>query len=488
MKKSLLIVGLGMLLVFGGLKTSAQEVIQCIPDLEGFFHSGVTKSGPMIKLNRLGSNPQFGKIPSYTSQSAYNHLKLAAKKSSSDAAELNRILRTLGYTGVNDPSFTEASITPEIIPAGATGYLGAGNHKYQMASMGKDFQGFRIMAYNAPCYVNVMRNCGNIFYRSLRDNADFMSKYGYKEEDKKVECETAINQTITVNGTGKIGGGDHFTGASNVQLIAQYNGQSVCVGSVSVPTNVQYEYAVDGTTSAKEVVKVDNTDGNALSSENLSIPVNLSFGVKETVSSLGSNGNMIMNVTAKRFKRLKKLYGLCPSTATTATPATSLSDPTSDMASATTNTTGTGNGVTGLKRQTLYFDGAASNGMVASKEHNSTVTVVAHAKKSGKLTTGESADKYLCLGQHSVPGSSAIAFTSAGESHLTKALEICDATGNEPSDKAIALPIDLKSMITKQDMKVGNDGVVTIEITEKQYKKLGKRFSRCCSNGDTSCF
>ena len=308
MKKSLLIVGLGMLLVFGGLKSvNAQEVIPCIPELEAFFHSGVTKSGPMITLNRLGSNPQFGKIPSYTSQSAYNHLKLAAKKSSSDAAELNRILRTLGYTGVNDPSFTVASITPEIIPAGAYGYLGSGNNKYQMATLGKDFQGFRIAAYNSPCYVNVMRDCGNIFYRSLRENTEFMSKYGYKEEEKKVECETAINQTITVDGSGKIAGGDHFTGASSVQLVAQYNGQSVCVGSVSVPTNVLYEYAVNGTTSAKEVVKVDNTDGNAKTAESLSIPVNLSFGVKESVSSLGSNGNLVMNVSAKRFKRLKKL-------------------------------------------------------------------------------------------------------------------------------------------------------------------------------------
>ena len=86
-----------------------------------------------VVLNRLGTSPQFGEIPKHTAKSAYDHLKrVYSRNQRGIKKEMDDLLIALGYSGFSDPSFTVSSITPEILPKGATGWMGAyaKGHKY----------------------------------------------------------------------------------------------------------------------------------------------------------------------------------------------------------------------------------------------------------------------------------------------------------------------------------------------------------------------
>lgn len=505
MKNPLFLIGAFLLTVAFSTQTNAQGTVPCVETINEFFHDEVVKAMPEgaapIVLNRLGTNPQFGRIRRHTSASAYTHLKSVKRRSRRNGAELDRLLRTLGYTGSDDPEFDKDDITPVIVPAGSVGWMGSGSKKYIKAEFGKDFEGFQIFVKDGPCFIYIMKTCGNIFYQDIPScdqsipcpECNNFSAWSANNTANPYcnctpcpDCQDTVEQTINLSGAGEIASGDCVMGTKEVELIASYGGQNLCLGTLSVPVNVTYEYTASGSTSASEIVTVDNQDGNALSLVDLKIPVNLDFDVEEGQTSFGDNGAIRMDVTKKRFAALKKSYALCP---------TDMSVEEMEGLSATEIETtemvaseAPADGVDGKKKQTIFFAGSDAVSEVVSKEHNPTVTVIAHAKKTGKLAKGESADKYLCLGQYGVAGASALQYMLTGTSTLTHAIEICDADGNQPAEKNIDLPIELDASFTKQEMKVGDDGKVYIEITEKQYNQLGKRFSKCCSNGDESCF
>ena len=502
MKKALFLLGVILTTLTFGTSSSAQGPVQCVETLNSFFHEEVVTTMPQGAspkiLNRLGTNPQFGRIRRFTSESAYAHFKSVNRRGKRQAKELDRLLMTLGYTGVNDPTFTAQDIEPVIVPKGSVGWMGSGSTKYFKAEFGKDFEGFKIFVKDGPCFVYIMRLCGNIFYvdspacdesypcpECLNAQSFTGTVNPFCNCTPCPECQETQQQTLNLSGDGNIQSGDCVMGEKEVELVAEFEGETICLGSMSVPVNVSYEYAASGSTSATEIVEVDNQDGNAMASESLKIPVNLDFDIAESQTSFGDNGMIKMMVTEKRFKALKKMYPACPEKTAMATEG--LMAPSVD-AGGETMTNPAGDGKAGLKKQTLHFAGSDAISEVASKEHNPIITVVAHSTKTGKLVNGESAERYLCLGQYSVPGSSALAYTLTGNSMLTKSLEICDKDGNEPADKYIDLPIELSASFTKQEMKAGNDGKVVVEVTEAQYKKLAKRFSRCCSNGDESCY
>ncbi len=504
MKKYLSFVGVFIFTISIITTSNAQGPVPCVETLNQFFHKEVVTTMPQGAkpkvLNRLGTNPQFGRISKHTAASAYSRLKGVKRRSRRHGAELDRLLMTLGYTGVNDPSFNASSLEPVIVPAGSVGWMGSGSTKYFKAQFGKDFEGFKIYVKDGPCFVYIMKTCGNIFYvtpepcdtsypcpECLNASAFTGKVNPFCECTPCPECQETVDQKLNLTGQGNIASGDYVMGEKEVTLVASYGGSSLCMGTMMVPVNVTYEYKASGSTSASEVVKVDNQDGNAQSSMDLKIPVNLDFDVTESQTSFGDNGKIVMDVTAKRFAALKKYYSACATEITGETMET-LTAPEMEMMEAEPMSEGSTSSEPGLKKQTFYFTGNAAESEVVSKEYSNTITVIAHSKKTGKLANGESADRYLCLGQYVVPGSSALLYQLKGNSTLTKALEICDADGNEPDVKNVNLPIDLDASFTKQLMKAGHDGKVYIEITEKQYNKLGKKFSRCCSNGDSSCF
>ncbi|MGR3811867.1 hypothetical protein [Jiulongibacter sp. NS-SX5] len=503
MKKSLFLIGTLITVLTFAFTTQAQGPVPCVETLNSFFHEEVVTTMPEGAkpkiLNRLGTNPQFGRIRRHTAASAYSHLKGVKKRSRRNGRELDRLLQTLGYSGIEDPEFGADDITPVIVSAGEVGWMGSGSDKYFKAQFGKDFEGFKIFVKEGPCFIYIMKTCGNIFYvdppscedgypcpECLNASAFTGAKNPFCECTPCPECQETLDQTINVSGAGEIKSGDRILGEKEVMLAATYGGETICIGSQTIPVNVVYEYLANGSASASEVVTVDNQDGNAQSSLDMKIPVNLDFDVTESQTTYGDNGMVVMDVTAKRFAALKKFYGACPADIS-GTAMETIAEKTMDVADAAVSNEA-GDGKAGLKKQTLIFAGQTASSEIVSKEYSTTMTVIAHSTKTGKLSNGESAERYLCLGQYLVPGASAMQYTLTGTSNLTTAVEVCDAEGDEPSTKNIALPIDLDASFTKQEMKAGHDGKIYIDVTEKQFKKLAKRFSRCCSNGDSSCY
>jgi hypothetical protein len=504
MKKALFLLGVILTALTFRTSSFAQGTVPCVQTLNDFFHEEVVKVSPPgvapKVLNVLGTNPQFGRISKHTAASAYTHLKGVKRKNAKKGSELDRLLRTLGYTGIEDPSFTANVIEPVKVPKGSIGWMGSGSTKYFKAQYGKDFDGFKIFVKGGPCFIYIMRDCGNIFFVDIPpcdssypcpDCLNASSFTGtinpYCECTPCPECQETVSQTINVNAEGNIKSGDHITGQKELKLVAEYGGQTLCLTTLTVPVDLAYEYTASGKGSANAKVEIDNQDGKAKASEAFNIPVDLRFGVAESQISFGDNGTIKMTVTKKRFKALKKMYAACPVDASSSEGVSGLTAPVVNTAAAT-KTSPASNGKAGLKKQTLHFAGSGSVSEVASKEHNPTITVIAHSTKTKKLVKGESADRYLCLGQYSVPGSSSLAYTLIGTSLVDKLLEVCDKDGSASSDKYINLPVNVTASLTKQELKAGNDGKVYIEVSESQYKKLAKRFSRCCSNGDESCY
>ncbi|MFT7420770.1 MAG: hypothetical protein ACI9QN_001696 [Arcticibacterium sp.] len=505
MKKTLLLIGSFLLITAMSTVSNGQSTVPCVEKVNTFFHEMVVTTmpegaAPKI-LKRLGSNPQFGFIRKHTSASAYAHLKGVKRKSSRQGAELDRLLKTLGYSGIDDSFFNEDAITPVIVQSGSVGWMGSGSSKYFKAQFGKDFEGFKLNVKNGPCFIYIMKTCGNIFYQDIpscdtsQPCPECSSFTAWSSNNTASpfcnctpcpECQETLDQNITLTGAGNISSGDYVTGTKEVELVAAYGGVDLCLGKINVPVNVSYVYEASGTTSVNEILRVDNQDNNALSLIDLKIPVNLSFNMEEGQTSFGNMGAIRMDVTAKRFKVLNKFYDVCASEmineAMEGLSVADVNNVSSDVASKS------GNDVIGIKKQTLFFSGSNAISEVVSKEYSNTVTVIAHSKKTAKLAKGESADRYLCLGQYNVAGASALKYMLTGSSTLTHATEICDKDGTQTAERNINLPIDLKASLTNQEMKVGDDGKVYIEISEGQYNKMGKRFSKCCSNGDESCF
>ncbi|UBM58065.1 hypothetical protein LAG90_14755 [Marinilongibacter aquaticus] len=503
MKKYLFLIGVVLTTLSFGTTSQAQGPVPCVGQLNEFFHEEVTKAMPPNAkpkvLKRLGSNPQFGRIRKHSAASAYAHLKSVKRRSRRKGAELDRLMRALGYTGVDDPEFSAANIEPVIVPAGSSGWMGSGSTKYFKAEFGKDFEGFKIMVKDGPCFVYIMKTCGNIFYvdppacDEEYPCPDCINASSFKGKVNPFcnctpcpECQNTVDQTLSFNANGSITSGDIVKGEKEVNLVASYGGESVCMGSINVPLSVTYEYTATGNASASETVKVDNQEGNAKTSVSLDVPVDLKLAVEQNQMDFGDNGAINLNVTEKRFKVLKKFYTACPSDmSSTSMDALMASEVMAEEMEAAAED---GNGLAGMKTQTITFAGKGEVSEVSSKAHTPNVTVIAHSTKTGKLINGESAERYLCLGTYPVSGKSELLYRLLGSSMVQQAVEVCDADGDEPAAKTVNAPIDMSADFTKQEMHVGQDDRVYIEITEKQYKKLAKRFSRCCSNGDTSCF
>ena len=61
-------------------------------------------------------------------------------------------------------------------------------------------------------------------------------------------------------------------------------------------------------------------------------------------------------------------------------------------------------------------------------------------------------------------------------------VEVCD-NGNANQNENVSVPLKLKNDFSKQETMVGDYGKIYMPLTKAQYKKLNKRFKRCCSNG-----
>lgn len=481
MKKNLIF---WSMVAFVGITNSlfAQSTYQpCNLVSHPLFEPAPVGKNPVV-LNRLGTSPQFGEIAQHTSKGAYSHLKsVYAKNSARNRQEIDNLLRALGYTGINDPNFSPSKITPEILPAGTVGWMGAyaKGHKYSWSVLGKSFETFKIVANGgSDCFVYVMKKCGNAFYDPSVRNV-VTPPLPFKPT---INCKT---QTIVVAGKSSIKKSEVMNTTATADLVA-VNGTkpALCLGSVQVPVRATYEMTASGSVDYSKVVDVCDF-GQANSTVNS--PVQLAMNVKDSKFTLGENGKLMMTVSDDQYNQMKKLYSTC-TVATTEVAAATISKTVNETpATAATAAVG-GDGSAACVTQTLGFKGqnTVADGKTQASSQN--ITVIGKYLSTGKLATGETADKYLCLGSYQVPASLTSNFEVSGNSNVAKTIEICDKTGNAPATLDMNVPVKLTYDLSSPTLNVGDAGRVYVNLTEAQYKSLSKQFGRCCGvAGNDKC-
>lgn len=491
MKKNLSVLFSTIVILVGlSFTSSAQDYFQpCNAIPHPLFEPAPVGKVP-VKLNRLGTSPQFGEIKSHTAEAAYNHLKrIYSRNSARNKREVDNLLQAMGYTGMDDPNFSTASITPETLPAGTTGWMGAYSrgHKYAWSVLGRDFRTFKISSIDGQCYVYIMRKCGNAFYdpnvRILPPPLPALPK---------VEC---LTQTISLSGNSKIEKTNFVNTTAPVQLVVT-NGANpeLCLGSTQVPVTAQYAISADGSIDYSKTVEVCTYgENNAPAPMNMASPVQLAVEVTESQVMLGNGGKLMMAVSDDQYKQMEKLYSTCATSdnMTVETPVYTREEVGNDMSSndnTASATTSEANDLTNCKTQTMTFIGSSGVSDGSVKTASKQVTVIGTYLKSGSLAKGETSDKYLCLGTYPMNASLASAFNVSGTSKAIKSLEICDKDGTAPDAMDINVPINLNYSISNPTMNMGDAERIYINLDDAQYKTLSKRFGRCCGvAGNDKC-
>jgi hypothetical protein len=435
-----------------------------------------------VVLNRLGTSPQFGEIPKHTAQSAYSHLKRVYQKNQRGIKkEMDDLLIALGYTGFNDPAFTVNSITPEILPKGATGWMGAyaRGHKYVWSELGRDFETFKIKAKTGDCYIYVMKKCGNAFH--------IPSYFPFVPPTPPVPPTVCVEQQVTISARGEVSSGDVLNASKMMEIVAVNGNKGLCLGSYPVASRATYDFNVKGEMSYSKTIPVCVDQGTMPAAMNLTLPLNLDYKITKSEVMVGEGDKIYLNVDEKQFKALGKAYKDCPVTASAATTSTQtfekkvLSESPSDV------TIGTA-GATKCADQKINFMGRTEIQDGSIKSASPSVTVIGVYKKAGKLAKGEMPEKYLCLGSFSVPVKSSYEVVTSGLSNVSKIFRVCDANGNPLPEQNVNIPVTLNYNFTKQDVMVGDYNKLYVSIDESQYKKLSKSYNRCCKDGkEGSC-
>ncbi len=117
------------------------------------------------KLNRLGTNPQFGNTHGLSSADFMEELKYRYLNDSWDKKYLDYLYKAMGYSGFQDANASQ--FTQEKLKQGSKGILGFGSYSgfayTELELKEKDLEVFRIEAANG-CHINFMKTCGNLFF------------------------------------------------------------------------------------------------------------------------------------------------------------------------------------------------------------------------------------------------------------------------------------------------------------------------------------
>ncbi|MFT6204063.1 MAG: hypothetical protein ACI9V1_001852 [Spirosomataceae bacterium] len=470
-----------MIVVLCGLSfTSSAQNCNAIP--HPLFEPAPVSKTP-VTLNRLGTSPQFGEINGHTAEIAYNHLRgVYSKNSARNKREIDNLLQALGYTGLNDPSFSVASITPETLPVGTTGWMGAYSrgHKYAWSTLGRDFRTFKISSTDQKCFVYIMRKCGNAFY-----DPSFIP-----EPPVVIDPAVCLTQKITISGNSKIEKTNFVNTTADVQLVATNGANpSLCLGSTTVPVSVQYGISANGSINYSKVVEVCTYGKNNTPAPiSMASPVQLVVDITESNVMLGDGGKMMMAVSDDQYKQMKRLYSTCVTSEGSMNEAPIYTKEETGNRMVESNTTMATSNNTDCKTQTMTFMGSSAVSDGAVKTTSKQVTVIGRYMKAGSLTKGESADKYLCLGTYPMNASLASAFNVSGTSKTMKSLEICDKDGKAPAAMDVNVPITLDYNVSNPTMTMGDSERIFIDLDATQYKTLSKRFGRCCGvEGNDKC-
>ncbi len=513
MKSKLIsVLTLAVLVTFAGFAQKKKSPCSLLP--YKIFKETANKKP--VTLNILGTSPQFGEIPDHTGESAYNHLQMVYKKNVKNSrVEIDGFLRALGFTGLNDPSFSSSNLIPEILTAGTVGWMGAYSrgHKYAWSSLGNDFQTFRVYAKGSSCFLYIMKKCGNAFYvPDAIGNSIDTYKFGPQPTiavcppgtspcpcgegyvcnangccvpaPPKIFCK---KQTITISGSGQVQSGDVMNSTKTMEIVAvNSNGgatKGLLLGSYPVQVRSTYDFNLKGETQFTKTVEVC-VEGNADPAPmNLILPMNLNYTITKNDVNVGDGEKIYLNVDAAQYKALSKAYKAV-NVATTSSPNMEAAAK-KVVGSTTAETTATafGSGDPKCADQKINFMGKTQIEDGSVKSTTNDVTIIGVYKKTGKLAKGEMADKYLCLGSFQVPVKSAYNFTTTGGSDVSKLLRVCTKDGMAPGDQNINVPVKMTYNFTKQDVTLGDYNKVYVSLTESQYKSLSKSYNRCCTGG-----
>jgi hypothetical protein len=451
-----------------------------------------------VELKVLGTSPQFGEIPKHTSIAAYNHLKsVYTKNTKNSRTEIDELLQALGYSGFNDPSFTSKNLTPEILPAGTIGWMGAYSrgHKYAWSRLGKDFPTFKVYAKGGECFLYIMKKCGNAFYTPAPNCpvSPCPCPEGYvcnsqgcceKIPVPPVFCKT---QTINISGSGQISSGDVLNTIKTMEIVAVNTASGITkgllLGSYPVPVRSTYDFNVKGEAQYSKTVDVCTEANAAPAPISLSLPLNLNYKITKNDVLVGAGEKLYINVTEDQFKALSKAYKAVNVTAAATPNLEAASKKVSSSTATETASSAFGGGEPKCADQKINFLGKTEIKDGSVKSETKEVTIIGIYKKTGKLDKGEMPEKYLCLGSFLVPVKSAYEFTTTGGSDISKILRVCSKDGVAAADQNINVPVKMTYNFTKQDITLGDYNKLYVTLTEKQYKALIKNYNRCCTEG-----
>ncbi|MFT5833382.1 MAG: hypothetical protein ACI97N_001009 [Cognaticolwellia sp.] len=124
-----------------------------------------------VKISTLRHNQQFGSMVDLkTTDAVYGKLQsLHAENKDGNRAEIDRLLKTVGYTdGIKDSRFSTSSINIVSYAGGVAAVMGGGEHQYMYSEMStKNFdglRGFTIKSLNDECDLTIIDVCGNALY------------------------------------------------------------------------------------------------------------------------------------------------------------------------------------------------------------------------------------------------------------------------------------------------------------------------------------
>ncbi|PLK45316.1 hypothetical protein [Emticicia sp. TH156] len=427
-----------------------------------------------VVLKRLGTSPQFGEIPKHTAKSAFDHLKRVYKKNQKGIKkEMDDMLAALGYTGINDPAFTVGSLTPEILPKGSTGWMGAyaKGHKYSWSILGNNFETFKLKAKTGDCFIYIMKKCGNAFYIPV-----------YIPAGPVVEPTRVVDQQVSISAKGEIASGDVMNASKTLEIVAVNGNKGVSLGTYPVKYRATYDYSVKGEMAYSKTIPVCVTGNETVAPVNLMLPLALDYKITKSDVTVGEGDKIYLNVDEKQFKNLSKAYKTMDVTpATSATPQ-SIEKKVLSATTANDATIGT-TGASQCADQRVNFTGKSEIQDGSIKTANPNVTIIGVYKKTGKLAVGETPEKYLCLGSFPVPVKSGYEVVTTGSSSVSKAFRVANASATTLPDVDVNIPVSLTYSFTKQDVTVGDYNKIYVTLDEGQYKKLLKKYSRCCSDG-----
>ena len=449
-------------------------------------------------LNRLGTSPQFGEISEHSSQAAYSHLKAVyAANAKGSRFEINKLLKALGYSGINDIAFSEAQITPETLKAGTHGWMGeySKGHKYSWSRLDADFESFRVMSKDNACFLFIMKKCGNAFYipSGKASTGDYsygnktLAKNQIETKTQEIAKPTCVEQIVHVSGKGSIHGGDVINTSKMMEIVAvnaatPSSGKGLCLGTYNVPTRSSYEYTLNGSTEFSKAIQVCVQGNNAPAPSNVILPMNLNYKITKSDVSLGEGDKMVLTIPDAQFKSLSNVYKSCGVTTGNAAGSEAMARKVLSN-NMTSNGGSQSTGGTQCADQKINFMGDTQVQEGNIKSGTQEVTLIGVYNKTGKLALGETAQKTLCLGTYQVPVKSNYEMVNSGGSNFSKAFKVCAADGTPLADQTISVPVDLKYNFTKQDVTVGDYNRIYVPIDESQYSKLSKNFNRCCTNG-----